>query len=100
MAIVAMKVMGLNVLGRGGHMVVAGFDEEKRAQLPRAAIRWVMDDERISMLNIGMSVPEDVDRNVEIIKGDLTLTDEDRAVLADYTNQAYQSEYVKALKVV
>ena len=100
MAIVAMKVMGLNVLGRGGHMVVADYDEEKRSKLPRAAIRWVLDDPRISMLNIGMSVPDDVAKNLEILKGELALTDEDRTLLADYTNKAYQSEYVKALKVV
>ncbi|MEX2016469.1 MAG: aldo/keto reductase [Candidatus Hydrogenedentales bacterium] len=100
MAIVAMKVMGLNVLGRGGHLVVAGYDEDKRAKLPRAAIRWVLDDERISMLNIGVSVPDDLVKNVETLKGDLKLSDEDRTLLADYTNQAYQSEYVKNLKVV
>lgn len=100
MGIVIMKVMGLNVLGRGGKMVVASFDEEKRDALPGAAIRWVLQDERVSMLNIGMSVMDDVDTNVEILKGDLTFTDDDRDVLAEYSNLAYQSDYVKALRTV
>lgn len=100
MAIVIMKVMGLNILGRGGSAVVASFDEEKRSALPGAAIRWVLQDERVSMLNIGMSVMDDVEKNIEIIKGDLTFTDADRDVLAEYANLAYQSDYVKSLKTV
>ena len=100
MGIVIMKVMGLNILGRGGNAVVAKFDEAKRAALPGAAIRWVLQDERVSMLNIGMSVMDDVDKNVEILKGDLTFTDDDRDLLAEYSNLAYQSDYVKALKTV
>lgn len=100
MAIVTMKVMGLNVLGRGSRAVVANYDEKRRAQLPGAAIRWVLQDPRVSMLNIGVSVPDDIDRNVKIMKGDLTLTDEDKGVLAEYTNLAYKSDYVKALRIV
>jgi predicted aldo/keto reductase-like oxidoreductase len=78
MGIVAMKVMGLNMLGRGNKQVVAEYDEEKRAALPGAAIRWALQDERIGVLNIGMSVTEDVDLNVDIMKADLTLTEDDK----------------------
>lgn len=100
MAIVTMKVMGLNVLGRGSKNVVADYDPEQRKKIPAAAIRWVMQDERISMLNIGVSLPDDIKENVATMTGDLTFTDDDRLLLADYTSKAYESRYVQALKVV
>lgn len=100
MGIVIMKVMGLNVLGRGSEAVVAKYDQAKRAALPGAAIRWVLQDERVSMLNIGMSVMDDVDANLKTIKGDLTLTDADKNLLAEYSSEAYKSEYLTALKTI
>lgn len=100
MGIVIMKVMGLNVLGRGGAAVVADYDAKKREQLPGAAIRWALSDPRVSVLNIGISVPEDIDRNVAICKADLTLTSEDQLLLADYAEKAYNSDFIKALRVV
>lgn len=100
MGIVAMKVMGANLLGRGSATYVADYDNMERKKLPGAAIRWVLNDERISMLNIGMSVTEDVDQNVALLKGDLTLSDSDRMLLADYSRIAYVSEYVKSMRVV
>ena len=59
-----------------------------------------MEDERISMLNIGMSVKDDFDANLKIIKGDTTMTEEDRVLLADYAAQAYESDYMKAMPVI
>ena len=95
-----MKVMGLNVLGQGSKVVVADYDAAQRAKLPAAAIKFALNDERIHVLNVGMSTPSDIEANVKIMKGDLSFTSDDRMLLADYTSQAYQSEYVKALKTV
>lgn len=100
MGVIAMKVMGLNILGRGGTLVVPDYDSERRRKLPGAAIRWVLGDERISTVIIGMSVPDDVTRNVATVREDLTLTEEDRMLLADYAARAHQSDYVKSMAVV
>ena len=100
MGIVAMKVMGLNIMGRGGHNVVTSFDETKRNQLPGAAIRWALNDSRVSVLNIGVSVPEDIELNAKLMQGDLTYTESDAILLAEYAEQVYKSDYVKALQVV
>lgn len=100
MGIVMMKVMGLNMLGRGSTAVVPEYDAEARAKLPAAAIRWALQDQRISMLNIGMSLPEDIDANIATLTGDTTFTDDDSMVLADYAATLYESDYVKAMPVV
>ena len=99
MAIIAMKVMGANLLGRGSASYVKDYDSAKRKKLPAAAVRWVLNDKRISMLNIGMSIMEDIEENVAMLKGDLKLTESDRMLLADYSRVAYVSEYVKSMKV-
>jgi predicted aldo/keto reductase-like oxidoreductase len=100
MGVVAMKVMGLNVLGQGNRNVIADYDEKKRAALPAAAMKYCLSDERIHMLNIGMSTPSDIEANIKIMKGDLSYKSEDRMLLADFTSQAYESDFVKALKIV
>ena len=100
MGIVGMKVMGLNLLGRSSNKIVTNYDEAKRAKVPGAAVRWMMQDERISMLNIGISVPADITDNVAILTGDTEFTNEDHDLLADYTSHVYSSEYVKAMKTV
>jgi aryl-alcohol dehydrogenase-like predicted oxidoreductase len=100
MAIVIMKVMGLNLLGRGSVAVVADYDAERRSRLPAAAIRWVLQDERVSMLNIGMSVPDDIERNAATLRSDLQFTEEDQTLLAEYASKVYVSEYVQSLRVV
>jgi predicted aldo/keto reductase-like oxidoreductase len=100
MAIVIMKVMGLNLLGRGSVGVVADYDPDRRRRLPAAAIRWALQDQRISMLNIGVSVPEDIELNVATLRGDPAFTEEDEALLAEYASKVYASEYVQGLRVV
>jgi aryl-alcohol dehydrogenase-like predicted oxidoreductase len=100
MAIVIMKVMGLNLLGRGSVAVVADYDAGRRSRLPAAAIRWALQDPRISMLNIGVSVPEDIDANVATLLADTRLTEEDESLLAEYATRVYASEYVQSLRVV
>ena len=100
MAIVAMKVMGANVLGHNARNVVPGTDTAALQRLPGAAIRWVLRDERISMLNIGVSLPSDIDRNVATLKGDLRLSDEDRLLLADFAGRAYEAPQFNKMRIV
>ena len=100
MAIIAMKVMGANLMGRGSATYVADYKKSEREKLPAAAVRWVLDDDRISMLNIGMSIVQDVDDNLSILNGDLKLTDADQGLLADYSRVAYISDYFKTLRMV
>jgi hypothetical protein len=52
------------------------------------------------MLNIGVSLPEDIDRNVAALRGDLRMTDEDRLLLADFAGRAYQSPPFHKMSVV
>lgn len=100
MAIVAMKVMGANILGHNAKNLVPKHEETALANLPAAAIRWVLQDERISMLNIGVSLPGDIDKNVAILKGDPRFTGADRQLLADFAGKAYEAERVKKMRIV
>lgn len=89
MAIVSMKVLG-GVLGHGSGYIVPKFDPEGLRKLPGAAIRWVLNDDRIHMLCIGMSLKSDVDQNVKTVAGPRALTPEDRMLLASFAVKAYQ----------
>jgi predicted aldo/keto reductase-like oxidoreductase len=100
MAIVAMKVMGASILGNNAKNLVPDYDPKALAKLPAAAIRWTAQDERVSMLNIGISLPQDIDKNLAVFKGDLKLTNEDRRLLADFSRRAYDAEAIKAMRVV
>ena len=55
---------------------MADSDPAQLDKLPAAAIRWVMQDPRISMLNIGVSMPSDIDHNLATMTGNLTYTNE------------------------
>jgi predicted aldo/keto reductase-like oxidoreductase len=99
MAIVAMKIMGANMLSHNAKAMVAGYDAKRLALLPGAAIRWVLQDERISMLNVGVSMPSDVDQNVATVRGDTTFTTADRELLADFSTRLYDAAAVKAMPV-
>ncbi len=99
MAIVAMKVMGANMLSHNAANMVADYDAERLAKLPPAAIRWVLQDERVSMLNIGVSMPSDVDKNLAVLRGDTKFTNQDRDLLADFSSRLYDAEAVKAMRV-
>lgn len=100
MGIVAMKVMGANVFGHNSKNLIPDYDAERRDQLPGAAIRWVLNDERIHILNIGISLPEDIDRNMEIFKADTTLKPEDRLLLADFASKAYEQPAISEQRTV
>ena len=100
MGIVAMKVMGATIFGHNASRLVPDYDKGKREKLPAAAIRWVLEDERISMLNIGVSLPGDIDQNIDTLKGPLKFTGEDSQLLADFSRRAYDSKAVKSMPVV
>jgi aryl-alcohol dehydrogenase-like predicted oxidoreductase len=100
MAIVAMKVMGANILGHNSKNLVADYDAAALDRLPAAAIRWTLQDPRVSVLNIGVSMPSDIDKNVAVLKGDTKFTNEDRELLAAFAGRAYESETVKQMKIV
>jgi predicted aldo/keto reductase-like oxidoreductase len=100
MGILAMKVMGASIFGHNAAALVPDYDREAVKKLPPAAIRWVLNDSRIHLLNIGVSVPSDLDANIATINGDTTLTNEDRMLLASFAEQAYLREAVTKLKTV
>ncbi len=99
MAIVAMKILGANMLSHNAPNMVSDVTEEEQAKLPPAAIRWVLQDPRVSILNIGTSMPSDIDKNLAVVKGDTTLTNADRKLLADFSARLYSCETVKAMPV-
>jgi predicted aldo/keto reductase-like oxidoreductase len=97
MAVVAMKVMGASIFGRMSKYLVPGYDPAALARLPGAATRWVLNDERVSLAAIGMGYAEEIDENAATLSADLTLTDEDRQLLADFSARAYQTPRIKAM---
>jgi predicted aldo/keto reductase-like oxidoreductase len=100
MGIVAMKVMGANILGHNAKNLVPDHDPAAVERLPGAAIRWVLQDDRICVLNIGASMPQDIDKNLATLKGNLTFTNEDHTLLANFAGRAYESSTIKAMKIV
>jgi predicted aldo/keto reductase-like oxidoreductase len=99
MGIAAMKVVGGGVLGAWSGYVVPGFDKKRLEQLPGAAIRYVLADDRIDLLVIGMRLPEEVDANIETLAGDLAYTSDDRALLAEFSAEALDSDLIKGMRV-
>ena len=99
MGIVAMKVVGAGVLGAWSGYIVPGFDKKRLEQLPAAAIRYVLGDERIHMLTIGMRLEKEVDANIKTLSGDATYTLDDRALLSEFSAKAFDSDAIKAMKV-
>ena len=99
MGIVAMKVVGAGMLGAWSGSLVPEFDPRRRRQLPAAAIRHVLQDERVDVLNIGMRLKEEIDANIKIISGDATYTSDDRALLAEFSAKLYETDAIKKLKV-
>ncbi len=99
MGIVAMKVMGAGILGGWAGHIVPDFDEERIGQLPGAAIRYVLQDERIHMLCIGMRLKKDINANIKILHGDTSYTQEDRALLAEFSVKAYESDPLRKFRI-
>ncbi len=99
MGIVAMKVVGGGVLGAWSQYVVPKFDKRRLGQLPTAAIRFALEDERIHILNIGMRLRREIDANIKTLSGDLTYTVDDQALLAEFMAKAYDGDAIKRMKV-
>ena len=99
MGIAAMKVVGAGVLGAWAGYVVPEFDKMRLSQLPAAAIRYVLGDNRIQLLIIGMRLKEEVDANIRTLTGDVKFTSDDRALLAEFAAKAFDSNAIKAMKV-
>ena len=99
MGIVAMKVIGAGMLGAWSGYIVPGLDKERLRQLPGAAIRFVLQDPRINLLNIGMRLKEEIDANIKVFSEDTTYTLEDRAMLAEFSAKLYDTDTVKKMKV-
>ena len=99
MGIVAMKVIGGGLLGGWARHVVPTFDKRRLKLLPAAAIRHVLQDKRVHMLTIGMRLKTDIDANIRTLAGDVTRTDADRALLAEFGPQALKSAAMRKMRV-
>lgn len=99
LGIVAMKVVGAGMLGAWSGYIVPGFDKQRLQQLPGAAIRHVLQDQRVHVLNIGMRLQEEIDANLEILAGDTAYTPEDRNLLAEFSAQLYDTDAMRRLRV-
>jgi predicted aldo/keto reductase-like oxidoreductase len=99
MGIVAMKVIGGGWLGRWSGYLVPGFDKQRLAQLPGAAMRYVLQDKRVHVLAIGMHLRDQIDANLKTLAGDATCTVEDRALLADFSAKLHETDTLKKLRV-
>ncbi len=100
MGILAMKVFAAWVFNHNSKALVPDFDEEQRAKLARAAIRFVLNDERVQLLNIGISMPSDIDTNIALLNGDTKLTNEDKNILEAFSQKAYLHPMVTDLALV
>jgi predicted aldo/keto reductase-like oxidoreductase len=99
MGIVAMKVIGGGWLGRWSGYLVPGFDKQRLAQLPGAAIRHVLQDNRVDLLAIGMTLKEHCDTNIKIISSGGDCTPADRALLAEFSAKLYETDTIKRMRV-
>jgi aryl-alcohol dehydrogenase-like predicted oxidoreductase len=100
MAILAMKVLGASIFGHNAKNLVPDHDPAALDRLPGAAIRWVLRDPRVAVLNIGVSLRSDIDRNLATLRQDLTFTNGDRLLLAEFARRAYDAEAVTKMKTV
>jgi predicted aldo/keto reductase-like oxidoreductase len=90
MGILAMKVMGGSVLAPWSAARLApDLDAEAVKALPAAAVRWVLQDERIHLLCIGQGSPAEIEANIRTLSGDTSLTTTDRTLLASFSAKAY-----------
>lgn len=97
MGIVAMKVFAAWVFNHNSKTLIPDFDEDKRTKLARAALRWVLNDNRVQVLNIGISMPSDIDTNIALLNGDTKLTEEDIQILEAFSQKAYLHPMVQEL---
>jgi uncharacterized protein len=99
MGIVAMKVIGGGWLGRWSGYLVPGFDKRRLAQLPAAAIRYALQDPRVHVLAIGMHLQNQIDANLKTLAGNATCTPDDKALLAEFSANLYETDAITKLRV-
>lgn len=87
------------MLGAWAGYLVPGFDKQRLGQLPAAAMRYALQDQRIHVLNIGMRLKAEIDANIRILSGDVTYTAADRALLAEFSAKLYDTDAIKKMKV-
>jgi aryl-alcohol dehydrogenase-like predicted oxidoreductase len=97
--VVAMKVMGVSVFGRMSKYLLPDYDPEARKSLRGAAMRWVMNDQRVSLMVIGTTYAAEIDENRAVVTSELSLTEEDRALLAQYTARVREIDYFKKMRI-
>ena len=79
-------------------LVRYAFDRGIRYFDTAGAIRHVLQDQRIHVLNIGMRLKEEIDTNIKVLTGDTTYTLEDRWLLADFSARLYDTDAIRKLK--
>jgi len=99
MGIAAMKVVGAGMMGGWAPYLVPGTEKKVVQDLPGAAIRWVLDDERIDLLVVGMRIKRDIDQNIRTLAQNTACTAEDRALLETFSTRAMKSEAIRKMKV-
>ena len=68
------------------------FDKKRLAELPGAAMRYVLDDERVHLLVIGMRGKKEVDANIKTISGDVTYTTEGPCAACGIQHQSIRQQ--------
>jgi aryl-alcohol dehydrogenase-like predicted oxidoreductase len=99
MGVLAMKTLGSFVFGHRAKALAPGFEEAKLKKLRQAALRWVLRDNRISTLLVGISLPGDIDENIETLRGNWTFTGDDRKLLAEFSAQAFRNKIIQEMKI-
>jgi len=99
MGIVLMKAFNGWVYNHGASRMIPEYNETELNKLPGAALRWVLQEKRFDIYNLGISYRQDIDDNIAILSGDTTVTQEDRRLLADFTGKVYESEWARNLTV-
>jgi predicted aldo/keto reductase-like oxidoreductase len=99
MGVVAMKCLSANVYSHNAKNVAPDYPDAKLKKLPGASLRYVLSDPRVHVLNIGISMPSDLEENLATLTGDLTYTNEDRMLLAEVAEKAYEYPIIADMKL-
>ena len=99
MGVVAMKVLGSFLFGYRAAEIAPQVAGQNLARLRQAALRWALQDDRVTLLVIGATRPADIDQNVATLATDLTYQDADRKLLAEFSAEASRSPLVRQMKV-
>jgi aryl-alcohol dehydrogenase-like predicted oxidoreductase len=100
MATVQMKAFNGWLYNHGAKRMVPDYDKAELEKLPAAALRWVLQEGRYDVYNLGITYPADIDANIAVFAGSSGVTAEDRKLLADFTGKVYEGPWAKSLKVV